>query len=129
MPNPISVPIVITESSADLYIAVDAYADNIQRADIQCPDGQMYTAEGQKGHQPEGTRIGYWKYPIKNAGTYTFVCRLQYDDGSGYKPSKYVSSGSFQVETLHQSVVFSEDSGDQDMNDCFLTFMWFGKRS
>lgn len=123
MSNPINVSISVTQPNVTLYIMVDTFAAYTQKADIQCPNQKTFTASG----NGEGKRIGYWTYPISAAGIYTFQCRIQYDDGSGFKLSKEVATGSFSTLSLNQTIVFSEDAGDSDMNDCFITFMWFAK--
>ena len=73
----------------------------------------------------EGKRIGYWALPIKDIGIYNFNLLIQYNDGSGFKNSTRVQTGSVAVGTLNQTVLFSEDAADNDDNDCFVTFMWF----
>jgi hypothetical protein len=121
MPNPINVSIPVTQPNVTLYIAVDTYAAYTQQATIQPSNGQPFIASG----SGEGKRIGFWTYPIGNAGIYNFNVWLQYNDGSGFKNSGSVSTGAFSTRSLNQTVVFSEDSTDNDGNDCFVTFMWF----
>jgi hypothetical protein len=121
MPNPISVPIAVTQANKVLYIAVDTYAAYMQQVSIQPPTGNPLVATG----NGEGKRIGYWTYPITNTGIYTFSLLIQYNDGSGYKNSHSVQTGAVSVGTLNQTVVFSEDANDNDDNDCFVTLMWF----
>ncbi|RJQ46198.1 MAG: hypothetical protein C4528_07360 [Gammaproteobacteria bacterium] len=121
MPNPINVNISVTQPNVTLYIMVDTFAAYTQQATIQCPNQQTLTANG----NGEGKRIGFWTYPISTPGIYSFQCLIQYNDGSGFKPSQAVASGAFSTLSLNQTVVFSEDAGDSDMNDCFVTFMWF----
>lgn len=121
MQNPAIVKIPVTQPNVPLYVMVDTFATYAQRVTIQMPDGTPYVAMG----SGEGKRIGYIKYPVATPGIYTFIVHIQYNDGSGYKDSKAVSQGALQLETLNQTVIFSEDSTDGDKNDCFITFMWF----
>lgn len=121
MPNPISVPIAVTQPNKILYITVDTYAAYMQQVSIQPPNGNPMVASG----NGEGKRIGYWTYSVTAPGIYNFNILVQYNDGSGYKNSHNVQTGSVAVGTLHQTVLFSEDSGDNDDNDCFVTLMWF----
>jgi|GEM_PF-2484238 len=121
MANPIAVNIPVTQANVTLYIAVDSYASYIQQATIQRSGGQPLVARG----NGEGVRIGFWTVPIASPGIYTFSVWIQYNDGSGFKNSSAVSTGSFSTRSLNQTVVFSEDASDNDDNDCFITFMWF----
>jgi hypothetical protein len=125
MPNPLVVNVALTQPNKTLYIAVDTYAAYTQKATIQGPNGRPLVATG----NGEGTRIGFWTYPTTAVGLYAFNVYIQFNDGSGFRNSAAVSAADVSTGTLHQTVVFSEDSGDGDNNDCFVTFMWFSSNT
>jgi hypothetical protein len=124
MPNPLIVTLALTQPNKTIYIAVDTYASYVQKATIQGPNGQPLLATG----NGEGKRIGFWTYQAGAVGLYAFNVYIQYNDGSGFKNSSAVTAAEIGTGTLHQTVVFSEDSTDDDSNDCFVTFMWFSAR-
>lgn len=121
MPNPIEVEISVTQEKVPIYVMVDTFAEYRQQALIMCPDGQSFEASG----AGEARRIGFWKFHAGNTGKYTFKVFIQHDDGSGLKPSQSVATGSFTCLSLAETVVFSEDLTDNDLNDCLVTFRWF----
>lgn len=127
MPNPINVSISVTQPNVKLYISVDSFSSYTQQATIQCPNQQTLLSTG----SGENARQDSWAYPITATGIYDFECYIEYDDGtgSGLQPSQSVQTASINQYSLNQTVVFSEDSGDGDMNDCFITFIWFGTGS
>jgi hypothetical protein len=105
MPNPLIISVPITQAPTTLYIAVDTYAGCTQQATIQpTSGGQPFVAQG----NGEGTRIGFWTYQVESTGIYQFNVTVKYNDGSGFKDSAGVSTGSFATKSLNQTVVFSE---------------------
>jgi hypothetical protein len=119
MPNPISVTLSVTQATT-VYISVDSYADYQQQATIQTPTGPLVCSGN-----GEGRRIGFWSYPVPSPGQYKFHIQIQYNSGSGFQNSSQVQAAGLNAVTLNQVVVFSEDAGDNDDNDCLVTFMWF----
>lgn len=120
MPNPIKVIIAVSQPTT-IFIMADTFAAWQQRVTVQCPDNKTLMASG----GGEGKRIAYWKYPVQSSGMYAFGIYIEHNDGSDWIPNNEVASGSFSAFSLHQTVVFSEDMADGDMNDCFVTMMWF----
>jgi hypothetical protein len=81
-----------------------------------------------EGHGGEDKEIGHWMVQTgpPEAGKQGFLIKVQVEnnDGSGWKVAPVVVSRRCSAATFTAFFLVSEDSTDNDWNDCVVMFSW-----
>jgi hypothetical protein len=122
MSNPLTVQVPVTQANQTIYGTVESFAAYNQRVTITLPDGSQKIFVGSGEFVQQGT----FTFVTGTPGFYNFTVKVEYQaPGGSWTLSSDVTSASQVVNTLNYTVVFSEDSTDDDDNDSFVTLRWF----
>jgi hypothetical protein len=124
--NPLTVPVMVTTIPTVIYIMPITFASWTQKVTVTPPGDNPTPWEAQGSG--EGNQLAMWSYPV-NTGTppqvFNFQVHIQHWNGNAWVDNPFCGTTNSSSLTAHVNWVFSEDSTDNDLNDCFVEFVWF----